>query len=131
MRLVKITLYAGMMDSKDASSVEAIAEEQAELLRGNDDIVTVATDYDERDVPLDTGADDLVERIIDALNDTFPPLKPVLPVPGVRVLGQNGTHKKARLEAKNGRIDLWLGTPKERYPLVTFPMPRLIVGEPE
>ena len=29
--------------------------------------------------------------------------------------------KRARLERKDRHVELWLGTEKERYPLVTFP----------
>jgi hypothetical protein len=44
------------------------------------------------------------------------------PVPGVKVLGRNGTFRNARLTRNENRIELWLGTEKERFPLVTFPV---------
>lgn len=51
-------------------------------------------------------------------------------VPGVRVLGRNGYFRNARFEVKpDGSVELWLGTPKEKFPLIVFPAGTEFPGE--
>ena len=96
-----------------------MADAAAEMLRDNG-ALTVASEYDVAEVDIHETEDG--DELAEALSQRFPSdVLPVGPVPGVKVLGRNGTFKKARLERKDGRIELWLGTEKERYPLVSFP----------
>jgi hypothetical protein len=117
MILVKFTLYAAF----EAVDVEPATEFMAESLRQSG-ALAVASEYDEAEV--ETADDEETDGLLDALEAQFPEGLPLGPVPGVKVLGHNGTHKHARLERKSNpeRIELWLGTEKERYPLVSFPV---------
>jgi hypothetical protein len=116
MPLVKFTVYAAFDGPVDP---ERLGDELADFLRGGG-ALTVSSEYEMKDGPC---AFEETDELVDALDQAFPPLAlTVGPVPGVKVLGRNGTHKHARLERKGDHIELWLGTAKERYPLVTFPM---------
>lgn len=116
--LVKFTLLAAFEGGEEIpmAHLEDLGDHLAELLRQNDRILTVASEYDsiEARVREDEELDALVKHFP---SDTLP----VGPVPGVKVLGRNGTFKGARLTRKDHRIELWLGTKKERFPLVVFP----------
>lgn len=116
-RLAKITLLAAF-PADTPVDLETMGDAAAEMFRDLG-ALTVATEYDddEADVPEDEEGEALAQRFP---NDGLP----VGPVPGVKVLGHNGTFKRARLERKDNRIELWLGTPKERYPMVSFPPPK-------
>jgi hypothetical protein len=116
--LVRLTILAAF-DAGEVPPLEDLGDRLAEVVRADAGTLTVATEYDSVAATVDTDDDD---GLINALTDTFPTdTLPVGPTPGVKVLGRNGTFKGARLTREENRIELWLGTEKERYPLVSFP----------
>src|SRR3954463_14530312 len=116
MTLVKFTLCAAF---DEAISPEQLGNELADYLRGGG-ALTVACEYDTAETPIDYEETD---ELVDALDREFPAAALTLgPVPGVTVSGRNGSFKKAHLKLNGARIELWLGTEKERYPLITFPV---------
>jgi hypothetical protein len=127
MMFIKITLLAVYPGTgpTEAASVDAMLESTSELfaeqLRAGD-ALTVAADYDSvESLSTDENAD--TDDLIDTLEQFFPaPALTLGSVPGVRVLGRNGTFKKAYLTRNGDRIELWLGTKEERFPLVSFPV---------
>jgi hypothetical protein len=118
--LIKLTLLAAFdAEPLEHLDVESLGDAAAEMLRDHG-ALTAASEYEsvDADVPDDEDGDELA----DALVQHFPnDVLPVGPVAGLRVLGRNGTFKHAQLKRKGNRIELWLGTEKERYPLVSFP----------
>lgn len=128
-RLVKITLLAAFEADEELfygageAGLEGMADDAAELLRSAG-ALTAASDYASAhaDVHQDDDDDLDIDDLLDALNKRFPDDGLVVgPVPGVHVLGRNGSYKHARLERNGDHIELWLGTPTERYPFVEFP----------
>jgi hypothetical protein len=123
-RLVKITLLAAFVADRDEPAFDAgmaaLGDQLAEMVRDGEEALTVAAEYDSLEADIPAAEDDAA---LDALTQAFPQeTLSVGPVPGTKVLGRNGTFKKAHLTRTGDRIELWLGTPQERYPLVSIPV---------
>jgi hypothetical protein len=117
--LVKFTILAAFEDG-EVPQLEDLGDRLAEVVRYEAGTLTAAAEYESVQAQVDN--DDPDDALGDALATQFPSdTLPVGPTPGVKVLGRNGTFKQARLTRKEHRIELWLGTAKERYPLVSFP----------
>jgi hypothetical protein len=118
LRLTKITLLTAF--PPDAAVLpETMGEAAAEMLRDLG-AITAASEYESvvTDVPEDDDNDELVDALVQQFpNDGLT----VGMIPGVKVLGRNGTFKHAQLKRNGDRIELWLGTEKEQFPLVSFP----------
>lgn len=118
--LLKITLLAAFDGDREDAGFEALADAAADMLR--DEALTVSSEVEsvERELldPDVVGGDDELSEALDAQypSDGLT----VGRLAGVQVAGRNGTFRHARLERNGTSISLWLGTPKEQYPLVTF-----------
>lgn len=121
MILAKFTLYAAFYETTERGRLERIGDELADQLRNVEDAQTVASEVEGADDELPGPEDDDAD-LTGELEKAFPEAALSLgPVPGIRVLGRNGTFKHAHLKRNGNNVELWLGTPKETYPLVTFP----------
>ena len=120
--LLKITLLAAFEPERlEFLDVASLGDAAAELLRDHG-ALTVASEYDDVEADVADGEDS--DELGEALVQHFPTdVLAVGAVPGVKVLGRNGTFKRAALKREGDRIELWLGTEKERYPLVSFKSP--------
>jgi hypothetical protein len=119
--LLKLTLRAAF-DQNDLTQLTArtLGDAVADVLR-HDGALTVMSDSEVAKADMPKADDGDSDKMIERLERRFPlDGLTVGPLPGTRMLGKNTTYTNARLVSFPGRLELWLGTEGERFPLLVF-----------